>query len=193
MVAQYGVMDSILELTSYSKDFDFVSNRSWTQNSNLLWILRCFSLMPGHKLALIGDGEQREVVLEMAAKNPNVYVMGRLDYDQNLEIVSRSKFFLSLTSSDGASLSLMEAMALGCVPIVSNIDPNREWVEDGVNGFLVDLESGDEGLLNVMKKAVTLDLSTYQGMVRRSRDIIRGKGLFSSNMRRIVSFIGEVF
>ena len=63
-----------------------------------------------------------------------------------------SGFYISMTESDGASLSLMEAMAVGAIPVVSDIEPNREWVKNGVNGVLVPLDdeavaiSGVEGL-----------------------------------------------
>ena len=33
-------------------------------------------------------------------------------------------------------VSLLEAMAAGCFPVVSDIAGNREWIEDGVGGLL---------------------------------------------------------
>jgi glycosyltransferase involved in cell wall biosynthesis len=37
---------------------------------------------------------------------------------------------------DGSSVSLMEALACGLPALVSDIPANREWVTDGVNGWL---------------------------------------------------------
>ena len=39
--------------------------------------------------------------------------------------------YLSASRSDSTSLSLLEAMAAGALPVVSDIEGNREWVADG--------------------------------------------------------------
>jgi glycosyltransferase involved in cell wall biosynthesis len=45
--------------------------------------------------------------------------------------------YVSASKSDGASSSLFEAMACGAFPVVSDIPANRDWIESGVNGYLV--------------------------------------------------------
>jgi glycosyltransferase involved in cell wall biosynthesis len=44
--------------------------------------------------------------------------------------------YVSASSSDGTSSSLLEAMASGLYPVVSDITANRPWVEHGKNGLL---------------------------------------------------------
>ena len=44
--------------------------------------------------------------------------------------------YLSASRADGASLSLLEAMAAGLFPVVTRIRANSAWLEDGVGGFL---------------------------------------------------------
>src|SRR5262249_18912344 len=44
--------------------------------------------------------------------------------------------YVSASLSDGTSSSLLEAMACGLYPILSDIPANREWVVDGENGML---------------------------------------------------------
>lgn len=49
--------------------------------------------------------------------------------------------FVSLSRSDGTSISLLEALACGLFPILSDIPPNREWVDPAAeNGLLVPLD-----------------------------------------------------
>jgi glycosyltransferase involved in cell wall biosynthesis len=44
--------------------------------------------------------------------------------------------YISPSHVDGSSVSLMEALASGLPCLVSDIPGNREWIEDGVNGWL---------------------------------------------------------
>jgi len=45
---------------------------------------------------------------------------------------------VSVPESDATSISLLEAMAFGCVPVVSDLPANREWIQNGVNGIIAD-------------------------------------------------------
>ena len=51
-------------------------------------------------------------------------------------ILGAHDVYVSASLWDGASLSLMEAMACGILPVVSDIPANREWVQDGEGAFL---------------------------------------------------------
>lgn len=44
--------------------------------------------------------------------------------------------YLSTSYSDGTSLSLLEAMACGPGIVVTDLPSNREWIVDGMNGYL---------------------------------------------------------
>lgn len=47
-----------------------------------------------------------------------------------------ASFYISASLSDGTSSSLLEAMAGGLFPILSDIPANREWITHGENGLL---------------------------------------------------------
>ncbi len=50
----------------------------------------------------------------------------------------RAQVVVSPSTHDGTPNTLLEAMACGCFPVVGNIEPLREWINQGKNGFLVD-------------------------------------------------------
>ena len=58
----------------------------------------------------------------------HVRFVGRLDADTQADLYRRARWFLSLPQSDSVSVSVLEAMAHGCVPILSDLPANRELV-----------------------------------------------------------------
>jgi len=54
--------------------------------------------------------------------------------------VARSDVYVSVAESDGVSLALLEALALGAVPVLSDIPANRDWVHHGHSGALTAIE-----------------------------------------------------
>lgn len=70
---------------------------------------------------------------------------GWLSRDELIETISNAHYFLSASLTDSTSVSLLEAMALGAFPIVTDIPGNREWIVDGLNGYL--FPPGDSGAL----------------------------------------------
>lgn len=66
-----------------------------------------------------------------------VRFVGRLGADEQAQWYDRARWYLSLPLSDSVSVSVLEAMAHGCVPILSDLPANRELVHDGVNGLIL--------------------------------------------------------
>src|SRR3954453_9358477 len=148
LTQQYGLEEWVIDYPSQQKTYDFVSNRAWVSNSQIPMLLRIFARLPGeHALALVGGGGPTErEIRDTAAADTRVARLGVLAHPDNVDVVARSRFYLSMTASDGASISLMEAMAVGAIPVVSDIEPNREWVMDGLNGALLPLEDEVEAV-----------------------------------------------
>lgn len=62
---------------------------------------------------------------------------GKLPNSEVLTIFQRSALYIGLSTSDGISASMIEAMANGAIPIQSDSSCCGEWLEDGVGGHLV--------------------------------------------------------
>ncbi|ODV19221.1 MAG: glycosyl transferase family 1 [Lysobacteraceae bacterium SCN 69-25] len=90
---------------------------------------------PDARLVVANDGSLR-AALERAAP-ANVRFVGRLDESAQAGWYARARWYLSLPTSDSVSVSVIEAMAQGCIPILSDLPANRELVRDGQNGIIL--------------------------------------------------------
>jgi glycosyltransferase involved in cell wall biosynthesis len=114
-----------------------------------------------------------------------VSFLNRVSQFDMANLLRTASLYISLTGSDGASLSLMEAMACGAFPIVADIPANREWINDGFNGYLV--PAGSPQLV-----ARRLDEAWRQRDLRRKAArlnwaLIQEKGDYWKNMSVIES------
>ena len=92
------------------------------------------------RLIIAGSGEETDNLKELTQQlglNSKVEFVGWLDRKTNEDWYSRATYWISIPESDATSISLMEAMAYGCIPIVSNLPANKELIEDGINGIVV--------------------------------------------------------
>jgi glycosyltransferase involved in cell wall biosynthesis len=67
----------------------------------------------------------------------SVHLLPYLQQEDIWRLFKRATVSVSISQHDGTPNSLLEAMALGCFPVVGEIESTREWIVDGVNGFLV--------------------------------------------------------
>ena len=78
----------------------------------------------------------RKRIAEMGL-GEHVYFAGLVDEGGMAECLNAADIYVSTSLSDGASCSLLEAMACGLPVVVSDTPANFEWVQDGLNGYLV--------------------------------------------------------
>jgi L-malate glycosyltransferase len=90
---------------------------------------------PGKRLVLANDGSLR-ATLEAAAPAATEFV-GRLDASTQAGWYAQARWYLSLPRSDSVAVSVLEAMAQGCIPILSDLPANHELVRDGDNGIVL--------------------------------------------------------
>jgi len=91
------------------------------------------------EMTFAGDGSLRGGLrqrVEDAGLSDSVRFAGKLNNDDLPEVLGRQDVYLSASLWDGASLSLLEAMATGLFPIVSDIKANSTWLDHGVGGLL---------------------------------------------------------
>jgi glycosyltransferase involved in cell wall biosynthesis len=95
---------------------------------------------PQVRFVIAGDGVQRSYLENLAASlgaSQNINFVGYVLHDELPGYLASADIYVSTSLSDSASLSLQEAMACELVPVVTDLPGNREWINDGENGFIV--------------------------------------------------------
>ena len=97
-------------------------------------------LVKDTKFVLVGDGpclSYHKSLTRQLRIERQVKFLGSVRNDLLPDILNAADVYVSTSFSDGSSASLMEAMACGLPIVVTSIPGNKEWVNNGQNGFLV--------------------------------------------------------
>ena len=110
------------------------------------------------RLDLLGDGPARPA-LEAQARRLGIAdrctFHGAVEPSVVERYVGASDVSVSMSESDGVSLALLEALALGAVPVVSDIPANRPWINDERTGVLVPIDAA--ALADGIRRAMQID------------------------------------
>ncbi|MFD1245139.1 glycosyltransferase [Paralysiella testudinis] len=105
------------------------------------------------RLMLVGGGKQRyqQAIKQLAQAQG---VAEQIDFagrsNQVAALLAQNKIFVLSSLREGLSLSVLEAMAAGCVVVASRTHGISELIIDGVDGFLFD-EHDAQGLAKILK------------------------------------------
>ena len=106
----------------------------------LMALPKIINAEPETRILLVGTGSSEDDLKEMVYSldlNQYVYFTGLVPYDHLAYYLNSAEVYVSTSKSDGTSMSLLEAMACRLPVVVSDVPANCEWVQDGVNGFIV--------------------------------------------------------
>lgn len=96
--------------------------------------------LPDATLTIAGDGRERRALERRAASShaaEAISFAGPVAHAEMPALLADHHIYVSTARSDTTSVSLLEAMACGLFPVVTDIPANREWITDGENGRLV--------------------------------------------------------
>jgi len=99
---------------------------------------------PDARLVLVGDGPLRgalEELVRTAGLEQNVILTGRLPVEGVLKWLQAGDIFTLVSELEGLPCSLIEAMAVGLAPVVSEIPAHTQLIEAGKNGLLIEVGS----------------------------------------------------
>ncbi len=186
---QYGIDTKFFDTFQVeNRDIDLLTNRGWVKNSNYEILLSVLNEIKDVTKNIVGYNES-EYAQNLKKQYPSLEtsIKGVLPYAQSIALVARCKVFISLTTSDGTPLSLLEAMYLGAVPIVSDLDTNREIIEDGVNGFIVPIDKLK--LQETIRYVLALPEEKIEKIRSINKKLINDKFNMEKNFKKMDSFL----
>jgi len=166
-----------------------ISIRNLEPLYNVATVIRAVPLVlakvPEAQFIIAGDGSQGTSLRELANSlgvSGSVRFVGRRPHHEIPEFLLSSDVYVSPSLSDSASVSLQEAMACELPVVVSDIPGNREWVKNGVNGYLVPAED----VASMAQTMVALLTSPEQRakLGREGRQKIVAEAEYVSNMQK---------
>lgn len=132
-----------------------LSNRSLAANYNIQMIIDAIPYMtkkyPNAVFVFIRGYGSSELEDEMRLKAEkmdvinNVHFISKVVTPKEMAIyLNMADVFISIPKTDQFGSSIMEGMACGVIPIVSNIKVYKQYLTDGINAFFVDPENPKE-------------------------------------------------
>jgi len=110
----------------------------------------------------------------------------RLDRDKYIQFLSGFDIYLSAALSDSSPASLLEAMGIGQIPVVSDIPGVREWInEKDQNGFLFNPKEPGS-LKKTVEHLFDLD-QNIKTMLEINHAKISREALFSDNVSKTIA------
>lgn len=126
---------------------------------------------PQARLAIVGDGEMRETLIEQAQQlGLSEHVHFEAWTNDVVGWLSRARIFVNVSNQEGVPMAMLEAMACGLVPVVTAVGGVPDVIQDGVNGFLIEEPAQPS---QIADRIITLleDESCYKAMQQRALSI----------------------
>lgn len=181
ILLQYGI-DPIIGVT---KENIVYSNRLHEPLYQIDKVIAYFSdfqkLNPIWKLVIAGTGSEtaklKNLVKSLGLESQTTFIGWQQKAD-NSTWYAKASIYISIPKSDGTSVSVLEAMSAGCLPVVSDLPVSHEWIISGKNGII------DDAIGNPIQKALSLN---QMECVSYNDDLIQQKATREASTRVFMS------
>jgi glycosyltransferase involved in cell wall biosynthesis len=171
--------------------FTLFCNRSWEPIYGVDVLARAFvSVAADHPeidLILLGGGSQGSKIRQILMKGgvlDRVHFGGYISQADLPRWYHMADLYISPSHVDGSSVSLMEALASGLPCLVSDIPGNREWIQDGVNGWL--FRDGDAADLAQKIRYAMKNRENFSGISRAARTTAEQRADWKKNFGKLL-------
>lgn len=118
--------------------------------------------------------DYKELVTARVALGAGLNVLGRVE--RVSDVLTRAKVLLLTSDTEGRTLAVLEAMACGAVPVVTEVGDLTEALDSGRAGVTVPLQGSEETVVAALADAVVAllhDEPRRQALAARGREYVR--------------------
>jgi glycosyltransferase involved in cell wall biosynthesis len=145
------------------------------------------------RFLILGDGPLTPIFKKMMAKyieSGQVKFVGTVRHDKIADYLSAADIYVSTSFSDGTSASLLEAMSCSLPPVATEIDGNKEWINDGINGFLVPIADSKKLAERILLLADDQELR--RRLRAKAEETMRTRVIWQENIKKITNVIDSI-
>ncbi len=177
--------------------FTLFCSRTWESIYGVDVLAKAFvkvaNVNPDVNLILLGGGSQGQKIRQILMSGD---VLDRGHYGGHVgqkdlpRWYHMADLYISPSHVDGSSVTLMEALASGLPCLVSDIAGNREWIQEGVNGWLFrDGNVNDlvEKILNAIKNR-----ASFAEMSQAARQTAEQKADWKKNFGKLLETYDKI-
>jgi len=180
------------EKKGWKNNFIIISTRTWEKIYGVDILLRAFCQAYNKnsklRLLLLGTGSMDDQINNIIVRNKLhdiVHCPGQVPHSELPIYFNSSDLYMSCSSSDGTSISLLEAMASGIPPLVTDLPGNREWISHGKNGWLApegNVKAFSEALCTISE----LEEKDLKQISNLNRKIVEERANWSQNFNKLL-------
>jgi glycosyltransferase involved in cell wall biosynthesis len=134
---------------------------------------------------ILGDGPEHARIEAIAAGRADVEMRGTVPLGELRDILASSRIFANVPASDATSATLLDSLALGLIPVVSDLPAYREWIDHRV-GEVVSANPTAAELADALDRAANRELNAVD-VRRRVADVI-----WEDEVTRLVAAYAEL-
>ncbi len=141
---------------------------------------------PNWVLVIAGTGSETENLQKHTSDlklDSKIKFVGWQKRDENRAWYAKSRIYISIPESDGTSVSVLEAMSAGCIPVVADLAVSHEWIFAGQNGII------EKKNQNPLEEAINLDAEKCS---KTNLTLIKDKATRAASVRAIMQlYVGD--
>ncbi len=152
-----------------------ISTRRLDPDTRVPLIIEAFRLaaaaepdrLSGWRLIIAGAGSEQAHVEAAAAGVAGVELVGQLAAEDLQALLAQAQIAVSVPVSDATSAAVLEAMAMGVLPVVNDLPANREWIDTN-DGIIVSRDPSAAELAQALIAGIArpIDVNALRGRVR---------------------------
>jgi len=180
-----------------SESFTLFCNRTWEPIYGVDVLAKAFvkvaNANPDVNLILLGGGSEGSRIRQLLMHGgvlDRVHFGGHVSQADLPRWYHMADLYISPSHVDGSSVSLMEALASGLPCLVSDIPGNREWIDNGVNGWL--FRDGDVDDLAGKISSAIKDRKSFEKIGARARKTAEEKADWKRNFGKLLETYNKV-